>query len=62
MNTHSEFAEHISKFERKLNPKESLKDHVIWQHLNQQAKRRLDLTQLDYQMDQYFSSIDVAHG
>jgi hypothetical protein len=61
MNIHSEFAECLCKFDRKLNPKESLKDQVIWRHLNQQAQRTLYLTGLDCQIDQYFSGVDMEH-
>jgi hypothetical protein len=48
INNHANLAERLSKFDRKLNPKESLKDEVIFKHIKQQAQPRLYLTQFEY--------------
>lgn len=49
INNHGNLAERLSKFDRKLNPKESLKDELIFKHIKQLAQQRLDSTQFEYQ-------------
>ena len=53
---HAELAGHLSKFDRKLNPKEGLDEDAVFEKINQPAHHNLDLTQLNYQMDQFFST------
>jgi hypothetical protein len=49
LNNHASLAERLSKFDRQLNPQASIKDELIYQHINQQSKQKLDLTQFEDQ-------------
>jgi hypothetical protein len=49
VNSHTSLAERLSKFDRKLNPQVSIKDELIYQHINQQSKQKLDLTEFEDQ-------------
>ena len=51
-----ELAGCLRKFDRKLNSKEGIENNAIFEQINQPAHHNLDLAQLDYQMDQFFST------
>lgn len=46
INDPSNLAERLSKFDRELNPSESVKDFAILRHITHQTQLKLDLTDL----------------
>lgn len=51
INDPTNLAERLSKFDRELNPGESIKDNAILRHITRQTQLKLDLTQLDNQAE-----------
>ena len=52
INDPTNLTERLSKFDRELNPCESVKDDVILQHITRQTQVKVDLSKLDCQTDQ----------
>lgn len=51
MNDRTNLAEQLSKFDRELNPSESIKDDAILRHITSQTKLKLDLTEMDSEIE-----------
>lgn len=51
INDPTSLAERLSKFDRELNPSESVKDLAILRHITRQTQLKLDLTELHNQIE-----------
>jgi hypothetical protein len=51
MNDRTNLAEQLSKFDRELNPSESIKDDAILRHITRQTKLKLDFTEMDSEIE-----------